>query len=422
MREYLSRLLTGTYRVTLATDGVEALEQAIADPPDLVLTDVMMPRLDGFGLLTALRDHPTTGHVPIVMLSARAGEDSTVEGLEAGADDYLIKPFTARELLGSGTSQPRARSGTPAASAGGAQPGPARPHSAARRRRQLGARTRNAAGPGVGRVRPPVAARHAGTSTCPSSAKCSTTGYHPEDSGRVQAAAGAASMETGAPLNVEARLLLPDGQTRIFHVVAEVQRDEDGQPVRLAGSNQDVTEQRAGGSRAGDGGGRAGGGAARAPDRGRTAAQPVAAPRRTPPTTCRSPRSTARASKALTSAATGTTSSSSAPAEPPWCSATSWGAGCRAAAVMGQLRAAVRAYARLDLPPADVLEFMDGVVRELGEDQIVTCVYAVYDPGRRDAVVRERRAPAATGWRPPTARSWLEGGGRTAARAPDCWR
>ena len=61
------------------------------------------------------------------------------------------------------------------------------------------------------------------------------------------------------------------------------------------------------------------------------------------------------------------------------------GRGVRAAAVMGQLRAAVRAYARLDLPPADVLELLDGVVRDLGDDQIVTCVYAVYDPRDRDA-------------------------------------
>ena len=69
------------------------------DPPDLVLTDVMMPNLDGFGLLGALRADPVTTGVPVIMLSARAGEEGTVEGLEAGADDYLIKPFAARELL-----------------------------------------------------------------------------------------------------------------------------------------------------------------------------------------------------------------------------------------------------------------------------------------------------------------------------------
>ena len=68
-------------------------------PPDLVLTDVMMPRLDGFGLLRELRDDPRTRSVPVIMLSARAGEESRVEGMEAGADDYLVKPFSARELL-----------------------------------------------------------------------------------------------------------------------------------------------------------------------------------------------------------------------------------------------------------------------------------------------------------------------------------
>ena len=85
--------------MSTAVDGADALELARAEPPDLVLTDVMMPRLDGFGLLAALRADPVTVGVPVVMLSARAGEDGTVEGLEAGADDYLVKPFSARELL-----------------------------------------------------------------------------------------------------------------------------------------------------------------------------------------------------------------------------------------------------------------------------------------------------------------------------------
>ena len=69
------------------------------DPPDLVLTDVMMPRLDGFGLLAALRADERTRAIPVIMLSARAGEEAAVEGIDAGADDYLIKPFSARELV-----------------------------------------------------------------------------------------------------------------------------------------------------------------------------------------------------------------------------------------------------------------------------------------------------------------------------------
>src|SRR5690606_29753684 len=69
------------------------------DPPDLVVSDVMMPRMDGFELLAALRREPATREIPIILLCARAGEESRIEGLDAGADDYLVKPFSARELL-----------------------------------------------------------------------------------------------------------------------------------------------------------------------------------------------------------------------------------------------------------------------------------------------------------------------------------
>ncbi|RKH49326.1 response regulator [Corallococcus sp. AB050B] len=99
MREYVERVLSPSFDVTLAADGQAALEAARANPPDLVLTDVMMPRLGGFGLLRGLRELPSTRAVPVVMLSARAGEEAAVEGLEAGADDYLVKPFSARELV-----------------------------------------------------------------------------------------------------------------------------------------------------------------------------------------------------------------------------------------------------------------------------------------------------------------------------------
>ena len=99
MREYVRRLLSADFRVTAAENGEEALACALADLPDLVLTDVMMPGLDGFGLLHRLRAHPATSSIPVVMLSARAGEEASIQGLELGADDYLVKPFTARELL-----------------------------------------------------------------------------------------------------------------------------------------------------------------------------------------------------------------------------------------------------------------------------------------------------------------------------------
>ena len=93
------RLLQGRFEVVAVPDGEAALQSAVADPPDLVLTDVMMPRLDGFGLLAALRADERTAAIPVIMLSARAGEEAAVEGLDAGADDYLVKPFSARELI-----------------------------------------------------------------------------------------------------------------------------------------------------------------------------------------------------------------------------------------------------------------------------------------------------------------------------------
>jgi PAS domain S-box-containing protein len=100
MRQYLGRLLKGAaYEVAAVADGKAALAAARERPPDLVLADVMMPELDGFGLLRELRADRRTRTVPVVLLSARAGEESRVDGLAAGADDYLVKPFSARELL-----------------------------------------------------------------------------------------------------------------------------------------------------------------------------------------------------------------------------------------------------------------------------------------------------------------------------------
>ena len=99
LRAYVANLLTPAYRISTAADGIEALESIRADPPDIVLSDVMMPRLDGFGLVREVRADPRTRSLPVILLSARAGEESAVQGLDAGSDDYLVKPFSARELL-----------------------------------------------------------------------------------------------------------------------------------------------------------------------------------------------------------------------------------------------------------------------------------------------------------------------------------
>ncbi|SCG67433.1 SpoIIE family protein phosphatase [Micromonospora inositola] len=99
LRGFLVSLLGPSYRVLAAEDGRAALDLVATELPDLVLTDVMMPRMDGFALLTALRGDRRTAGVPVILLSARAGEEAVVEGLRAGADDYLPKPFSSLELL-----------------------------------------------------------------------------------------------------------------------------------------------------------------------------------------------------------------------------------------------------------------------------------------------------------------------------------
>jgi PAS domain S-box-containing protein len=99
MRAFISELLTPYWRVLQAPDGREGLALARKHRPDLVLTDVMMPHLDGFGLLAELRGDPRTASMPVVFLSARADVEAAVGGLAAGADDYLPKPFSTVELL-----------------------------------------------------------------------------------------------------------------------------------------------------------------------------------------------------------------------------------------------------------------------------------------------------------------------------------
>ena len=99
MREYLRRLLESRWNVEAVGEGQAALEAIRRRKPDLLLTDVMMPGLDGFEILREIRADPALMDLPVILLSARADEEAQVEGLDAGADDYLTKPFSARELL-----------------------------------------------------------------------------------------------------------------------------------------------------------------------------------------------------------------------------------------------------------------------------------------------------------------------------------
>ena len=99
MRAYLRELLESRFKVEAVADGQAALEAARRETPDLIVSDVMMPRMDGFALLRTLRADPQLRDVPTILLSARAGEEAVIEGLDAMADDYLVKPFSARELI-----------------------------------------------------------------------------------------------------------------------------------------------------------------------------------------------------------------------------------------------------------------------------------------------------------------------------------
>ncbi len=99
IRDYVAKVLSPYYEVEVCVNGAQALEAVLKRPPDLVLSDFVMPEMDGAHLLRALKGNPATASVPVILLSVRTEEDSQIEGLEAGADDYISKPFTSRELL-----------------------------------------------------------------------------------------------------------------------------------------------------------------------------------------------------------------------------------------------------------------------------------------------------------------------------------
>ncbi|MBV9869594.1 MAG: response regulator, partial [Frankiaceae bacterium] len=242
MREYVVRLLSTEYAVTWATDGMDALDRIRAAAPDLILTDVMMPRMDGFELLDTLRADPATSDIPVVMLSARAGDDAMVEGLEAGADDYLVKPFTTRELrarVRANLELERVR----------------RARNLAERNRRMLAQAQRLARLGSWEIDVESGVITAsedfyeqlqltsGIDAGMAMEEVFNRQVHPADR-EVVIAALAACTTHGTPFDSEFRVQLNDGEWRVLHAIAELERDPEGTPVRVRGSIQDVTERR----------------------------------------------------------------------------------------------------------------------------------------------------------------------------------
>ncbi len=371
MREYVASLLPLAYDVDTAVDGLDALDQVAARRPDLVLTDAMMPRLDGFGLLARLHADPDTTDLPVVMLSARAGEEGTLEGLEAGADDYLTKPFSARELLARvrvNLELDRHR----------------RVRETLEHSRSLLDRAESLAQVGSWEV--DLESRRVRVSDelarllARERAEVEQLGFpgivqalvHPDD----QDAVLRALLGGDGSMAFDTRLVRPSGDEVALSIRSELVDTDTGRILR--GSAQDVTAQR-----------EAQRGIAEVAARSEAAAREHAIadelqrsllPQRTYDLEHLEVATFYRAGVEGTQVGG------------DWYDVIDLGAGrtalvvgdvmgrgVRAASVMGQLRSAVRAFAQLDLAPGEILEYLEGMVSDLEGDEIVTCVYGVFD-------------------------------------------
>ncbi len=375
MRDYIAGLLTQEYVVQTAVDGLDALERVAEFRPDLILTDVMMPRLDGFGLLQRLHADPATTGIPVIMLSARAGDEGTVEGLEAGADDYLVKPFSAREL------KARIRVNLELDRNRRLRESLERTGELLDQAQRLAKVASWEVDLATDRVKASDELWRIFQRTQEDFDRNGFSGMVldlvvPEDQRIIEEAFAAAV--PGGLVEYEVRIRPAPGIERLLAVRGEVVDDEGGTARRLRGSIQDITEQR-------------------------KAEQAVATASAVHEAAAREHSIADELQRSLLpersfdlehldvatyyrAGVEGTQVGGD------WYDIIELGAGrtalvvgdvmgrgVSAAAGMGQLRSAVRAFAKLDLPPSEVLEYLDGIVQDLEGDQIVTCVYAVFD-------------------------------------------
>jgi PAS domain S-box-containing protein len=378
MREYVAGLLRSSYRVTTAVDGLDALARIEQSLPDLVVTDVMMPNLDGFGLLQRLQSQPATTGVPTIMLSARAGDDGVIEGLEAGADDYLVKPFSARELLArvaANLELDRAQ----------------RVRRTLERSQALLDQAQRLAKVGSWEI-DVDADRLRGSEEFYrilglTAAEVAARGYrgvladlvHADDAEEVSRTFAETLDEAvdDAVTHGIARIRTPAGEEKVLESWVEVAADDEGRRV-LRGSVQDVTAQRE---------------LERSLSASLAKEQAAAREHAIAEYLQRSllPERTYDLEQ-LDVATYYRAGVEGTQVGGDWYDVIELGAGrvalvvgdvmgrgVRAASVMGQMRSAVRTLAKLDLSPGEVIEQLDGFVADLESYQMVTCVFAVFD-------------------------------------------
>ena len=259
MRDYVAGILAqGGYEVEAVKDGWAALAAVRRGPlPDLVLTDVMMPGLDGFALLRQLRADPAMEGVLVILLSARAGEEARVEGLTAGADDYLIKPFSARELRaridGAITLARYRRDAVVRERDLRAEIAVERGRAALRQSEQrlefalkagrlgnweLDLATNRVTASDICRANFGL-----GASDVVETQEDLLCRIHPDDLER-RGRAVSEAIETGSPLDIEYRTVWPNGNIAWTQFRGQVIHAEDGTPLRFIGVSLDVTTRK----------------------------------------------------------------------------------------------------------------------------------------------------------------------------------